>query len=562
MNTKKKFSLTTTQIILLSFLVTILVGSFLLALPVSAADGVTVSYTDALFTATTATCVTGLVTLPTFSTWSVFGQAVILALIQIGGLGVITIMSGLMILLNKKMGIGDRLLIQDAFNLNTMTGLTKFVSNVHFGTLVIEGVGALLYMLVFVPEFGAKGVWISVFNAVSAFCNAGMDIIGEDSLCRYATNPLINTVTSLLIILGGLGYIVWWDVLRVVRARTPKNKRIFRHLTLHSKIAVTFTLALVFGGAFLIFLFEFHNPLTIGNMSVFDKMQVSLFQSVTTRTAGYATVAQEDLTNASAAVSLILMLIGGSPVGTAGGIKTVTVAVLFCSAFATIRNKKAASLFGRRLSEASVKKAVAVAVTFLTICTASTLALLATADAPALDVVYETVSASATVGLSRNLTASLNTAGKFIIMITMYFGRVGPISLAVALGSKNESQNVISDPTEEICVGYRRNHMFNKKTYAVFGLGRYGAAVAKELVDNGKEVLAIDKSQKLVNDAAAYLPVCKCADVTDAEVISRLDIGSIDTVIVCMAEHLESSVMAVTLCKEAGVPTVIAKCAN
>ena len=242
MNTNKKFSLTTTQIILLSFLVTILVGSFLLALPVSAADGVTVSYTDALFTATTATCVTGLVTLPTFSTWSVFGQAVILALIQIGGLGVITIMSGLMILLNQKMGIGDRLLIQDAFNLNTMTGLTKFVSNVLFGTLVIEGVGALLYMLVFVPEFGAKGVWISVFNAVSAFCNAGLDIIGEDSLCRYATNPLINTVTSLLIILGGLGYIVWWDVLRVVRARTPKNKRIFRHLTLHSKIAVTFTL--------------------------------------------------------------------------------------------------------------------------------------------------------------------------------------------------------------------------------------------------------------------------------------------------------------------------------
>ena len=362
-------------------------------------------------------------------------------------------MSGLMILLNKKMGIGDRLLIQDAFNLNTMTGLTKFVSNVLFGTLVIEGVGALLYMLVFVPEFGAKGVWISVFNAVSAFCNAGMDIIGEDSLCRYAINPLINTVTSLLIILGGLGYIVWWDVLRVVRARTPKNKRIFRHLTLHSKIAVTFTLALVFGGAFLIFLFEFHNPLTIGNMSVFDKMQVSLFQSVTTRTAGYATVAQEDLTNASAAVSLILMLIGGSPVGTAGGIKTVTVAVLFCSAFATIRNKRAASLFGRRLSEASVKKAVAVAVTFLTICTASTLALLATADAPALDVVYETVSASATVGLSRNLTANLNITGKFIIIVTMYFGRVGPISLAVALGSQSESQNVVSDPTEEICVG-------------------------------------------------------------------------------------------------------------
>ena len=453
MTEKKKFSLSTTQIILLSFLSTILLGSVLLALPISAADGVSVSFTDAIFTATTATCVTGLVTLPTFSTWSVFGQAVILILIQIGGLGVITIMSGLMILLNQKMGIGDRLLIQDAFNLNTMTGLTKFVRNVLFGTLAIEGIGALLYMPVFVPEFGARGIWISVFNAVSAFCNAGMDIIGETSLCDYATNPLINTVTSLLIILGGLGYIVWWDFLRVVRTRSSKNKRIFRHLTLHSKIAITFTLALIFGGAFLIFLFEFNNPLTMGNMSVFDKMQVSLFQSVTTRTAGYATVAQENLTNASAAVSLILMLIGGSPVGTAGGIKTVTVAVLFCSAFATIRNKRAATLFGRRLSEASVKKAIAVAVTFLTICAASTLALLAIANAPALDVVYETVSASATVGLSRSLTANLGTAGKFIIIVTMYFGRVGPISLAVALGSANESQNVISDPTEEICVG-------------------------------------------------------------------------------------------------------------
>ena len=207
---KKKFTLSTTQIILLGFLLTILVGSVLLALPISSATGNAVPYLDALFTATTSTCVTGLVTLPTVSTWSVFGQIVILLLIQIGGLGIITIMSGLMLLLNRKMGIGDRLLIQDAFNLNTMSGLAKFVKNVLFGTLLIEGIGAVLYMLVFVPEFGAKGIWISVFNAVSAFCNAGIDIIAENSLCHYATNPLINIVTSALIILGGLGYIVWW----------------------------------------------------------------------------------------------------------------------------------------------------------------------------------------------------------------------------------------------------------------------------------------------------------------------------------------------------------------
>ena len=450
---KKKLTLSTTQIILLSFLMTILVGSVLLALPISSATGEAVPYLDALFTATTSTCVTGLVTLPTVSTWSVFGQIVILLLIQIGGLGIITIMSGLMLLLNRKMGIGDRLLIQDAFNLNTMSGLAKFVKNVLLGTLIIEGVGAVLYMPVFVSAFGARGIWISVFNSVSAFCNAGIDIIAENSLCNYATSPVINIVTSALIILGGLGYIVWWDVLRVVRSRSPKNRRIFRHLTLHSKIAITVTVGLIFTGAILIFVFEYANPLTIGGMSLFDKIQVSFFQSVTTRTAGFASIPQENLTNASAAVSVILMLIGGSPVGTAGGMKTVTMAVLICSAVATIRNKSSATLFGRRISEGSVKKAVAVAVTFLTICSASTILLMATSNVSALDAVYEAVSATATVGLSRNLTATLNTVGKLVIIVTMYFGRVGPISLAVALGSKNESQNVISEPTEDISIG-------------------------------------------------------------------------------------------------------------
>ena len=450
---KNKFALSTTQIILLSFLATILVGSALLALPISSASGEAVPYLDALFTATTSTCVTGLVTLPTVSAWSVFGQIVILLLIQIGGLGIITIMSGLMLLLNKKMGISDRLLIQDAFNLNTMSGLAKFVKNVLLGTLIIEGIGAVLYMIVFVPEFGAKGIWISVFNSVSAFCNAGIDIIAENSLCNYATNPLINIVTSALIILGGLGYIVWWDVIRVVKSRSQKNRKIFRHLTLHSKIAITVTAGLILIGAILIFIFEYANPLTIGNMSLFDKIQVSFFQSVTTRTAGFASVPQENLTNASATVSIILMLIGGSPVGTAGGLKTVTIAVLVCSAFATIQNKNSGALFGRRISEASVQKAVAVAVAFFTICITSTILLMATSNASALDAVYETVSATATVGLSRNLTATLNKLGKLIIIGTMYFGRVGPISLAVALGSKNESQNVISEPTEDISIG-------------------------------------------------------------------------------------------------------------
>ncbi|MBO5223103.1 MAG: potassium transporter KtrB [Clostridia bacterium] len=453
MISKKKFTFSTTQVILLSFLLTILVGSGLLALPISSANGEAVPYIDALFTATTSTCVTGLVTLPTVSTWSLFGQIVILLLIQIGGLGVITVMSGVMLMFNKKIGIGNSLLIQDSFNLNTMSGLAKFVKNVLFGTLIIEGIGAILYMFVFIPEFGARGIWISVFNSVSAFCNAGIDIIAQNSLCNYATNPLINIVTSALIILGGIGYIVWWDVLRVIKNHSRKNINVFKHLTLHSKIAITVTGVLILVGAILIFVFEYSNPLTIGKMSLFDKIQVSFFQSITTRTAGFASVPQEHLTTASAVISVILMFIGGSPVGTAGGVKTTTIAVLICSAVATIRNKNNATLFNRRISDGLVKKAVATVVIFLIICTTSTVLLIISSNASALDAVYETVSATATVGLSRNLTATLNTFGKIIITVTMYLGRVGPISLAVALGSTNKNQNIISEPIEDISIG-------------------------------------------------------------------------------------------------------------
>ena len=451
--TKKKLSLSTTQIIMLSFLIVILLGSWLLSLPVSSASGKAVPYLDALFTATTATCVTGLVTLPTAATWSVFGHVVILILIQVGGLGVITIMSALMMLLHRRMGIGERLLLQDAFNLNSLSGIVRFVKRVLLGTFLVEGVGALLYMTVFVPEFGVKGIWISVFTSISAFCNAGIDIIGENSLCGYATNPIINLVTCLLIILSGIGYIVWWDVMGLGRKAPGKKRGSFRNLSLHSKIAITTTLILIFGGGILIFLFEYHNPQTIGNLSLFDKFQVSLFQSVTTRTAGFATVPQQDLTNASSILCLLLMFIGGSPVGTAGGIKTVTFAVLVVSALATIQNKQEVSLFNRNISKQTVNKAVAVTMMSFAIVFASTILLSAVTNADVLDIFYETVSATATVGLTRDLTPYLNAAGKAIIIGTMYLGRVGPISLALALNSKKKHQNIIKNPTEEISVG-------------------------------------------------------------------------------------------------------------
>jgi trk system potassium uptake protein TrkH len=436
-----------------SFLAAILLGSILLVLPISSADGESVPYIDALFTATTATCVTGLVTLPTVSTWSIFGQVIILILIQIGGLGIITVMSGLMLALNRKMGLRDSQLIGDAFNLNSLSGLGQFVKRVIIGTLIVELIGALLYMTVFIPDFGARGIWISVFNSVSAFCNAGIDIVGHNSLCDYACNPLINGVTGALVILGGIGYIVWWDVLRVLKNIKKQGIACLRGLTLHSKIAICATLILIFGGALLILVFEYGNPLTLRPLSTFDKIQTALFQSITTRTAGFASLPQENLTDASAIISMVLMFIGGSPVGTAGGIKTVSAVVIMATATATIRNRGAVTMFNRELSQKVIGKAVAVTAMSFAIMLASTICLMQVTDAPAMDVLYETVSATATVGLTRNFTSTLDVLGKLIIIFTMYLGRIGPISLAVVFNSKKQTTDNIKNPIEEISVG-------------------------------------------------------------------------------------------------------------
>ena len=447
------FKFSTTQTVMISFFLAILGGSILLALPLSSATGNAVPYIDALFTATTSVCVTGLVTLPTVSTWSIFGQIVILFLIQIGGLGIITIMFGVFIGLHKRIGIQDRILIQDAFNLNTLSGLVKFIKKVFIGTFIVEGIGALLYMIVFVPEYGMRGIWISIFNSISAFCNAGIDIMAEDSLCAYVSNPIINLTTCSLIILSGLGYIVWWDLLHALSKFKQQKWRCFTHLTLHSKIAISATGSLVLLGTLLFFIFEYNNPLTMAEFSFIDKLQASLFQSVTTRTAGFATIPQQNLSNPSAIISLLLMFIGGSPVGTAGGVKTVTIVVLIISALATIRNKDEVVLFHRTIPKQAIGKAVAVTCVSFIVMFTSTVLLAAVTDASALDVVYETMSATATVGLSRNLTPSLNLWGKIIIIITMYLGRVGPISLLLAFNTQKVNINKIKNPTEEISIG-------------------------------------------------------------------------------------------------------------
>lgn len=442
-----KIKLSATHAIILSFFTVILLGALLLSLPISSSNGEWTPFIDAVFTSTTATCVTGLVVVPTFTYWSFFGQAVILVLIQTGGLGVITVVAGFLLTLKKKLRLSDSVIIQDSFNINTLSGLSAFVKKVLCGTAVIELVGALCYMTVFVKEFGGIGVWYSVFNSVSAFCNAGIDIVKANSLIDYAGNLTINLTTSLLIILGGIGYVVWFDVISVI-----KNRKSVKFLTLHSKIALVTTAVLIFAGGAAFFVLEYSNSATIGSFSLIDKITASVFQSVTTRTAGFATLDQASLTDASALVSIILMFIGGSPVGTAGGVKTVTLAVIAAAALSSIRNREDTVMFSRTVPLAIVKKAIAiVAMSFCTVFFSSVV-LLAVSDFPLIDILYEAVSATATVGLSRNLTFLFGTVEKAVIIITMFFGRVGPISLAFLFKLKEKTSSV-KFPSEKISVG-------------------------------------------------------------------------------------------------------------
>lgn len=447
---KRKKSLSSVQIILLGFLGLVLLGSFLLSLPISSQNGQPIPYIDALFTATTSVCVTGLVTVTTAFTWSVFGQVVILVLIQIGGLGVVTVMAAFMIFLKKKMGMDDKLLISDSFNLSSMDGIVNFVKKVLTLTFVIEGIGALLYMTVFVPEFGVTGIWYGIFHSVSAFCNAGIDLLGSASLCPYVLNPVVNFTTMFLIISGGLGFVVWFDIFENIR---HKSRRGVRFLSLHTKIVLCVTVVLVIGGTLVYFLLEQHNPLTIGNYSLGEKTMVSLFQSVTTRTAGFATVPQENLTDGSAFFSLLLMLVGGSPAGTAGGVKTVTVFVLLITTFSVIRSKRTVDVFHRQIALEMVKKALAVFLFSMLVVIGSTFLILVVQGGDLMDVLYETVSATATVGLTRNYTGSLNLWGKLVVILTMYFGRVGPISLAFAFSTDKRRENSVVNPQEDVIVG-------------------------------------------------------------------------------------------------------------
>ncbi|MDY3908671.1 MAG: potassium transporter TrkG [Eubacterium sp.] len=437
---RKRRELTTTAIIALGFLGTIVVGTLLLLLPFATAEGNHTGVIDALFTSTTSVCVTGLVTVPTYSHWTLFGQIVIAFLIQIGGLGVITFTMLFLVALKQKIGLKERLLIRDAYNLDTIKGLVVLVKNIVKGTILVESAGAILYMTVFIPEFGISGIWKSIFNAVSAFCNAGMDVIGPDSLAPYVGNPVINLTTMTLIILGGLGFPVWWSLLDMFRYRRENRcgwRRTVHHLDLHAKLVIFCTFALIVAGALIVFVMEYNNPGTLGDLPLWEKVQASVFQSVTTRTAGFLTISQSAMRKGTAFICCLLMFIGGSPSGTAGGAKTTTVAILVVTVYSIISGRNDTEMFGRRVSENVVRRALSIFMVSFAVMLFAVVALATVQPGDFMDCLYEVTSAIGTVGLSRDFTTELNLAGRIIIIITMYLGRIGPISLALFFNAKH-----------------------------------------------------------------------------------------------------------------------------
>lgn len=444
----------TAQIIAVGFAGLIILGALILWLPFCTVRGETTSFTDAFFTATTCVCVTGLVTVSTAAHWTIFGKIVILLLIQVGGIGVISMASIIFITFHRRISMRNRRMIQESYNLDTGSGMVSVVKRVVFCVFTAEAAGAALYAFRFVPQFGwVRGLGQAVFTAVSAFCNAGIDLLGDDSLAGYVTDPLVNFTTMGLIIISGLGFTVWWDladkIKRVIRKKLSV-RRVFRTLHLQSQVVLVTTAALVLLGTVLIFLFEQNNPRTMGGLTIGQKWMASAFQSVTTRTAGFFTVNQGGLSVASVMLCLVLMFIGGSPMGTAGGVKTTTFAVLFLSVTSNLRGKKDIEFLSRRIKETYIRSAAVVASLSFGVLFISGIALAAAMPGQSLiDILYELTSAVGTVGLSRGLTPTLSVTGKWIVILTMYLGRIGPITMGTAVLLREQKRAVGSHLAEE-----------------------------------------------------------------------------------------------------------------
>lgn len=439
--------LTHLQFIALGFAVMILIGTVLLSLPFSSQSGEPTSVLTSMFTVVSASCVTGLVLVDTATHWSLFGQIVIITLIQIGGLGFMTIATLLFSFVRKNLGLRSRAIMAESINTSHIAGLKKLTRKIIIGTLIFEGSGAVLLSIRFIPQFGfVKGIYYSVFHAISAFCNAGFDLMGIKepfcSLVDYSDDLLINITLMLLITIGGIGFLVWDDIYT--------NKHHFKRYHLHTKIVLSVSFILTFGGALLFWLFE--KDLSLSGLSVKEQILASLFSSVTVRTAGFNTVDLSGLSDATVLFLSGLMFIGGSSGSTAGGIKTTTIAVIVIFLFYGLRSKRRPQLFGRALEENSVRKASSVMFFNFILAFSALIAICALQDFELRDVVFETFSAMGTVGMSTGITRDLSTVSKCIIMFLMYCGRVGSTSFALALLEKKVDPPVLC-PVENITIG-------------------------------------------------------------------------------------------------------------
>lgn len=431
------------QVIILGFLGAILLGSLLLMLPISSQAGIWTPFDEALFTATSAVCVTGLIVHDVGTYWSFFGQVVILLLIQVGGLGLVMITAFFALVSGRKISLKQRSTIQDAIaspKIGGIVNLTRFVLTVTFA---IEALGALIMMPVFVPKFGLRGIWMAIFHAVSAFCNGGFDVMGTpentyQSLTSFVGQPIINLTVMSLIVIGGLGFLTWHDIYT--------HRHHFRRYTMQSKVIITTTLALIFIPAGIFFFRDF------GGVPTGQRILSSLFQSVTMRTAGFNTVNLAAMTTFSQGICILLMLVGGSPGSTAGGMKTTTFSVLLANAVATFQNKDEIHLFGRRIDDDAIKNAATILMLYVVVFFLGAGAISTFDHLPMSVTFYETASAIGTVGVSLGVTPTLSLPSHLILILFMFIGRVGGLTLiysTLSLANKNVSRF----PKERITIG-------------------------------------------------------------------------------------------------------------
>ena len=437
-----KIRLTTSQSIILGFFSMILLGTFLLMLPFSSRAGVATPFSDALFTATSAVCVTGLVVYDTAAYWSVFGQTVIIILIQIGGMGVITVAASFALISGRRISLMQRSTMQEAISAPKVGGIVRLTSFIIRISLLIELLGAAAMAPVFCRDFGPKGLWMALFHSISAFCNAGFDLMGTSapfsSLTGYTADPVINVIVMLLVVIGGIGFLTWDDI----RA----HKLHVHQYRMQSKVILCTTAILLLFPALYFFFFEF------SSLAPGERVLASLFQSVTTRTAGFNTADLTALSEPGRYIMIALMLIGGSPGSTAGGMKTTTIAVLFASAISTFFRKEYAHFFGRRIDDSVIKNAATILLMYLSLFFFGGLAISIIEGAPMLDCLFETASAVGTVGLTLGLTSHLGLVSRGILIVLMFFGRVGGLTLIFAALS-GTAKNVSKYPQEKITVG-------------------------------------------------------------------------------------------------------------